>query len=252
MVWNENSDFFWTPRENRMSGKNLEHILRFFFLRRVGLFEWSIQLSAILSSLVRQINLILHILITLNGLNNLADIWLMLDHSKVTKMHFWMIQSAKKQVFGRFLDLGLLDRLDIAYFDRTICFPTFGNTTRSWSIIQKSPKSIFEWCEVPKMRLLAIILSLVCWIDLILHMMIEFYVFHHSATLPGHEGSFKSLKKAFLNDPKCQILSLVCRIDLIFCIMRGVKQSNWTTCYKLTMTKKSRWSQRKWYAKSIL
>ena len=152
MVWNENSDFFWTPRENRMSGKNLEHILRFFFLRRVGLFEWSIQLSAILSSLVRQINLILHILITLNGLNNLADIWLMLDHSKVTKMHFWMIQSAKKQVFGRFLDLGLLDRLDIAYFGRTICFPTFGNTTRSWRVIQKPSKSIFEWSKVPKNR----------------------------------------------------------------------------------------------------
>ena len=32
---------------------------------------------------------------------------------------------------GRFLDLSLLDRLDIAYFDRTICFLTFGMTTRS-------------------------------------------------------------------------------------------------------------------------
>ena len=30
-----------------------------------------------------------------------------------------------------FLDLGLMDRLDIAYDERTICFPTFGNTTRS-------------------------------------------------------------------------------------------------------------------------
>ena len=176
----------------------------------------------------------------------------MKEHSKVPKKHSWMIQNAKKEVFGHFLDLGLLDWLDIAYYDRTKCGSTVGNTTRSWRIIQKRHKSIFEWSEVPKMRLLAIILSLVCWIDLILHMMIEFYVFHHSATLPGHEGSFKSLKKAFLNDPKCQILSLVCRIDLIFCIMRGVKQSNWTTCYKLTMTKKSRWSQRKWYAKSIL
>ena len=54
------------------------------------------------------------------------------------------------------------------------------------------------------MRFLAIILSLVSWIDWILHMMIEQYIFHHSAILPGHEESFKSLKKAFLNDPKCQ------------------------------------------------
>ena len=114
-----------------------------------------------------------------------------------SKMHFWMIQSVKKEVFGHFLDLGLLDWLGIAYYDKTRCVSTFGNTTRSWGVIQKSPESIFECCEVPKMRLLAIILSLVCWIDLILHMMIEFYVFHHSATLPGHEGSFKSLKKYY-------------------------------------------------------
>ena len=38
-----------------------------------------------------------------------------------------MIQSAIKQVFGRFLDLGLLDRLDIAYRDRIKCLPTFTN-----------------------------------------------------------------------------------------------------------------------------
>ena len=39
----------------------------------------------------------------------------MMGQSKTLKIHFWMIQSAKKQVFGRFLDLGLLDPLDIAY-----------------------------------------------------------------------------------------------------------------------------------------
>ena len=43
----------------------------------------------------------------------------MKDHSKVTKMHFWMIQMAKKEAFGHFLELGLLDRLDIAYCDST-------------------------------------------------------------------------------------------------------------------------------------
>ena len=33
-----------------------------------------------------------------------------------------MIQRAKKEVFGRFLEFGLLDRLDIAYCDSTKCF----------------------------------------------------------------------------------------------------------------------------------
>ena len=115
----------------------------------------------------------------------------MKDHSKVSKMHFWMIHKAKKEVIGHFLNLGLLDWLDIAYHDRTKCVLSFDNTTRSWRIIRKSLKCIFEWFEVPKMRFLAIILSLVCWIDLILHMMIELYIFHHLATLPGHEGSFQ-------------------------------------------------------------
>ena len=42
------------------------------------------------------------------------------------------------------------------------------------------------------------------WIDLILHIMIEINVFLHLAFLLGHEGSFKSRKNTFLNDPKCQ------------------------------------------------
>ncbi len=42
-----------------------------------------------------------------------------------------MIQSAKKEFLGHFLEFGLLDRLDIAYCDSTKYFPTFGNVTRS-------------------------------------------------------------------------------------------------------------------------
>ena len=89
--------------------------LRKFFVRRVGCFEWSIQLLAIFSSLVHQINLIWHILIILNSLNNLTAILLMLDHSTITKKHFWMIRSAKKVFFGHFLVFGLLDWLDVAH-----------------------------------------------------------------------------------------------------------------------------------------
>ena len=133
-------------------------------MRRVGRFEWSIQLLAIFLSLVHRINLILHILTILNGLNNLAMIWLMLDHSKIRKMHFWMIQRAKKEVFGRFLEFGLLDWLDIAYWDSTKCVPVFGNVTRSWSIIQKSQQCIFEWSNEPKKRFLAVFRVWLVWL----------------------------------------------------------------------------------------
>ena len=73
----------------------------------------------------------------------------MKDHSKITKMHFWMIQRARK-------------------------------------------------------RFLNIFWSLVCRIDLILHILIVLNVFQLSATLPLHEGSFKDDKNAFLNGPKSQ------------------------------------------------
>ena len=47
-----------------------------------------------------------------------------------------MIQRAKKEVLGHFLEFGLLDQLDIAYCDSTKCFLTFGNVTRSLRIIK--------------------------------------------------------------------------------------------------------------------
>ena len=81
---------------------------------------------------------------------------------------------------------------------------TIWQSYRSCWIIQKSRKCIFEWSKEPKKRFLAIFLSLVCWIDLILHIVIELNVFQLSPMLPGHEGSFKDIKNAFLNDPKAQ------------------------------------------------
>ena len=68
----------------------------------------------------------------------------MKDHTKIVKMLFWMIQKSKNEVFGYFLEFGLVDRLDIAYCERTKCFPTFGNVTRSQRIIQISQKCIFN------------------------------------------------------------------------------------------------------------
>jgi len=69
-------------------------------------------------------------------------------------------------------------------------------------------------------------MSLVCWVDLILHIVIVLHVFQLSATLPGHEGSFKDHKNAFLNDPKSQKkeffdhfleFGLLDRLDIGYC-----------------------------------
>ena len=109
--------------------------------------------------------------------NNWAIISLMQDHSKLAKMYFWMIQRAKIEVLGHFLECGLFYRLDIAYCDCTQCFTTFGKVTRSWEIIQKSRKCIFEWSKEPKKSVLVIFWSLVFWIDLILHIAIVLNVF---------------------------------------------------------------------------
>ena len=109
---------------------------------------------------------------------------------------------SQKEVFGHFLEFGLLDRLDIAYCDSTKCLPTFGNVTRSSWIIQKSLKCIFEWSKEPKRRFLAIFSSLVCRIDLILHIVVVLNILQHVPTRLGHEGSFKNHRKMFLNDQK--------------------------------------------------
>ena len=110
----------------------------------------------------------------------------------------WIIQNAflndpKCQKQG-FMDLQLVDWLDIAYYAKTNCFLTFGNTSRSQRIIQKYKKGIFEWSKVPKRRILANICSLVSWIDLILHIAIKINV-------TSHEGFFRVHTNSFLNDP---------------------------------------------------
>ena len=81
-------------------------------------------------------------------------------------------------------------------------------------MIQKAKKEFF-----------AIFQSLVCQIDLILCIVTVLNVFQHQATLPGHEGSFKDHKNAFLNDPKSQKrgfghfleVVLLDRLDIAYC-----------------------------------
>ena len=95
-------------------------------------------------SLVHRIDFKLHILIILNDHDTWTVISPMMDHSKIVKMPFWTIQNAKNGFFDHFLVLGLLDRLDIAYYESTICLTTLFSVTRSRMIIQKSQKLIFE------------------------------------------------------------------------------------------------------------
>ena len=63
-------------------------------------------------------------------------------HAGSFKIHKNAFLNDPKSQKRGFLDLGLMDRLDIAYGARTKCFPPFGNTTMSWKIIQKARKMI--------------------------------------------------------------------------------------------------------------
>ena len=76
---------------------------------------------AIFSSLFCWIDLILHIVIELNVLHDLETQPGHEGSFKSLKKYYWMIQSAKKWVFDHFHDLGLLDRLDLAYCDSIKC-----------------------------------------------------------------------------------------------------------------------------------
>ena len=120
-------------------------------------------------------------------------------HSKVTETHFWMIQRAKIEVFGHFLEFDLLDRLDIVYGDRIKCFSTFGNLTRSRRIIQKSQKSIFEWSKGQKETFLAIFWSLVIFIYLILNILIELNVFQYRQHYQAMKDHSKITKMHFFS-----------------------------------------------------
>ena len=57
---------------------------------------------AIFLSLVHQIDFVLHIMIEINGVHELAIVSLMLDHSKITKVTFLNDPNSQKQGFWPF------------------------------------------------------------------------------------------------------------------------------------------------------
>ena len=65
------------------------------------------------------------------SLNFRQQYQVMMDHSKVSRKHFWMIQTAKIEVFSRYLELGLLVGHDIACCDSNKCSWAFGNDSNS-------------------------------------------------------------------------------------------------------------------------
>ena len=56
--------------------------------------EPKMRLSAVFSRLVHGMDMMLHILLELNDLNDLAIVSRMLDHEKIRKLHLCMIQRA--------------------------------------------------------------------------------------------------------------------------------------------------------------
>ena len=159
---------------------------------------------AIFLTLVRPIDFILQILIELNVLQHSAMLPGRKGSFKNHKNAFLNELKSQNEVFGHFHMFGQLDRLDIADCDRTKCSPTLGKVNRSWMIIQKPQKLVYDWSKEPKMRFLVIFINLVWWIDLILQIVIEVNVLKHWARLTDHEGLFKYHKNAFLNDPNSQ------------------------------------------------
>ena len=157
------------------------------------IFEWSKEpkrrFLAIFWSLLCWIDLILHIVIVLNVFQLSAASPGHEGSFKKYKNAFLNDSKSQKEVFGHFLEFGLLDRLHIAYCDSIKCFPTFGSFTRSWRIIQKVQECIFEWSKEPKKWFLVIFCSWVCWIDLMLHIVKVLNIFQLWTTLPYTVGT---------------------------------------------------------------
>ena len=100
----------------------------------------------------------------------------------------WIIQKWQKCIFEwskepkkRFLTIfwRLVCWIDLIWHIVIVlkCFPSFSSLAMSWRIIQRSRKYIFEMIQRAKRRFLAISWILVCWINLILHILIVLNVF---------------------------------------------------------------------------
>ena len=137
-----------------------------------------------------------------------------------------MIQRAKTEVFGHFLelvcwiDLILHILVELNVFQHSGTLPGHGGSF-------KNPQNAFLMTKMPKRGILAVFWTQVLWIDQILLMMIELNEFQCLGTFVAHEGSFKSQKNAFLNDPKYQkgfFWTKVFWIDLILLMMMKINE----------------------------
>ena len=128
----------------------------------------------------------------------------MLNHSKIRKMPFWMIQIPKNEVFGHFLELGASDWLQIAYYNYTKWSLTSGLSYRPCWIIQNSQKMPFWMIQIAKKEVFGHLLAFgaLDWLDIAYFDRTKWHARFRRHT--NHAGSFKNEKNAFLNDPSSQ------------------------------------------------
>ena len=69
---------------------------------------------------------------------------------KSEKMPFWIIQIAKNEVFGHFLELGASDRLQIAYFDYAKWSWQVGCHIGHAGSLKNHKICLFGWSKMPK------------------------------------------------------------------------------------------------------
>ena len=144
---------------------------------------------ALFLSLGHWIDLILHILKELNDVHGLAIVPPMMDHSKMTKIPFWMIKIAKNKLFCHFHEFGASDWLDFAYSNRTIWFACFGQCiSYAWSFKNKKLPH-----KIAKNKLLACFLQY-GWSD-----WLEIAYYHRNEQCAGLANIVFDL----LNSPDC-------------------------------------------------
>ena len=125
---------------------------------------------------------------------------LILDHSKIRKMPFWMIQIAKNKVFGQSLEFSVSDWLDIGYFDGTFWFVRFGYCITHIGSF-KNQKNSFWMIQIAKNQDFGHFLQfgVLDWLDIAYSDRTKY-----CTSFGHHLARAESFKNTILNDPKSQ------------------------------------------------
>ena len=177
---------------------------------------------------MHRIDLILHILIELNGLHAWSSVSVMPGYSETTKMPFWMIQIAKNEVFSHFLEFWASDRLQIAYFDYTKWSWQVGCHIAHAGSFKNHKNAFLNDPKSQKWVFLAIFMILVHRINFKLHVLIILNNVDKWAVITPMQDHSKITKMSFWMIKRAKIGfltifgSLVSWIDLTLYIMKGI------------------------------